>query len=153
MTPNDQQDESVATLLIPDSTSQAALVTLFDALEDGDFSLQHRDGFDSRDAVAYVLTESTQRKQPPTVTDPTSYIEAYEEMSAEILSGKAYKAAINVLTTHMTMAVQHLIDGEAVDDSFDDPDRDSLMACVEEVEDQVTDDITEDVWNAVEVDA
>jgi len=152
MSTNDQQDESVATLLVPDSTSQAALVRLFDALEDGDFGLQHRDGYDSQEAVAYNLTSTDSIDDVvPDPGPPEDYDSAFREARTDILSGPAFEAAVTILAAHMAAATQHLVDAEAADPDFGEPNRTSLDSAFTETETQVTDDLYGRVLNAVEV--
>jgi hypothetical protein len=56
MTDSTRDEDAVASLLVPDDTSQAALIDLFDTLERAGFGIALRDGYDSQDAIAYDLT-------------------------------------------------------------------------------------------------
>lgn len=158
MTKSQQVDggdaETVASLLVPDDTPQAPLVTLFDALDDAGFGIGHHDGFDSQEAVAYDLTSTDSIDDVvPDPGPPEDYDSAFKEARTDILSGPAFEAAVAVLAAHMTAATQYLVDAEAADPDFGDPDRMTLESAFTETETQVTDVLYERVLNNVEIEA
>lgn len=145
--------ETVASLLVPDDTPQAALIELFDALDSAGFGIGHRDGYHAQNAVAYDLTSTDSRDDiVPDPGSPIDYDTAYGEIRTEILSGAAYEAAIDVLGAHMAAAVHHLVDGEAADPDFHEPDKRTIENAIKESKTQFSDDFFETVWNRVEVD-
>ena len=147
------EDPVAALLLIPDDTSQAALIELFDTLDNAGLGIAHRDGYDAQDAVAYNLTSS--RSLDDHIPDPDStedYDSAVREMRTAILSGPAFDTAIAVLAAHMAAATQHLIDAESVDPDFGDPDDRSLTDAISKSETQITDALCQGVRGNVEVD-
>jgi hypothetical protein len=97
--------DPVASLLVPDDTSQAALIELFDALDDAGFGIAHRDGYDSRDAFAYDITGTSSlidiESADPDVRDP-------DERSLEV--------AISGTETQITDALyERVLDNVEVD--------------------------------------
>jgi hypothetical protein len=149
------RDEGIiAALLVPDDTSQATLIELFDALDNADSGIAHRDGYGSQDAVAYDLTSTSSLNDiVPDPGSPVDYDTAYREMRTDILSTPAFEAAIAVLAAHMAAATQHLIDAEWADPDFGDPDERSLKAAISESETQITDALYERALDNVEVNA
>lgn len=144
--------EAIASLLVPDDTSQAVLVTLFEAIDDAGLGIAHRDGFDSQEAVTYDLTSTSSLDDiVPDPVSPEDYDAAYREMRTDILSGPTFKAAVAVLAAHMAAATQCLIDAETADPDFGDPDKISLEAAFSESETHVTDELCERALNNVEV--
>lgn len=153
MTDSTRDEDSVASLLVPDATSQAALIELFDTLERAGFGIALRDSYDSQDAIAYDLTKTSSLKYiVPSPGSPEDYDAAYREMQTGILSGPAFDAAIAVLAAHTAVATQHLIDGELADPDLGDLDERSLESAISETETQITDALYERALENVEVD-
>ena len=153
MTDSTRDGDSVASLLVPDDTSQAALIDLFDTLERAGFGIALCDGYDSQDAIAYDLTKTSSLNDiVPSPASPEDYDTAYREMQISILSGPAFEAAITVLAALTAVATQHLIDGERADPDIDDLDERSLESAISETETQITDALYERALENVEVD-
>lgn len=153
MTDSTRDEDSVASLLVPDDTSQAALIDLFDTLESAGFGIVLRDGYDSQDVIAYDLTTTNSLNDiVPSPGSPEDYDAAYREMQTDILSGPAFEAAIAVLAAHTAVTTQHLIDGERADPDIGDIDERSLESAISEIETQITDALYERALENVEVD-
>lgn len=148
-----RDEDPVASLLVPDDTSRATLIELFDAFDNAGFGIAHRDGYDAQDAVAYDLTRTSSLNDiVPDPDSPEDYGSAVREMRTHILSGPAFDAAIAVIAAHMTAATQHLIDAESEDPDFGNPDDRSLTDAISKSETQITDALYQGVRGSVEVD-
>ena len=153
MTDTTRDEDPVASLLVPDDTSQAALIELFDTLESAGFGIALRDGYDSQDAIAYDLTKTNSLNDiVSSPGSPEDYDAVYREMQTDILSGPAFEAAIAVLAAHTAVATQHLIDSEHADPDIGDLDEHSLESVISETETQITDALYERALENVEVD-
>jgi hypothetical protein len=153
MTDSTRDEDRVASLLVPDDTSQAALIELFDTLESAGFRIALRDGYDSQDAIAYDLIKTNSLNDiVPSPGSPEDYDAAYREMQTNILSGPAFEAAIAVLAAHTAVATQHLINSEHADPDIGDLDERSLESVISETETQITDAVYERALENVEVD-